>query len=127
MPTERDPLQHRHIPWDAALGLQRLDGDQDLMTDVVNLMVSTMQERRVSMEWAAAQGRHLELRQHTHAMLPSLKVLGFDNEARIFEAFETAAVMADTAACQRLTPEVQAIWSGIIQALSAHHHPGVKA
>jgi hypothetical protein len=124
MQNESDQSKHRPmlVDWNPAIGLQQLDGDAELLTEVVQLLASTMQARSSDMAEAAQQGRYLELRQHTHSMLASLKVLGFDEEARIFEAYEAAAVMSDLSACQRLGPQVQAIWSAIIQTLITYPH-----
>lgn len=103
--------------WNPEIGLRHLDGDAELMGEVVNLLINTLQARSPDLAVAVEQGQHQHLRQHTHAMLASLKVLGFDDEARVFESYETAAVMDDIPVCQRLGPQVLLIWNGIIETL----------
>lgn len=124
MATEPNNLAPRpvRVNWDPSIGLRRLDGDADLMSAVVRLLASTMQERGADMTSAAQEGRYIDLRQHAHSMLASLKVLGFDDEARVFEAYEAAAVISDVSVCQRLAPQVHGLWGDIVDALSAYPH-----
>jgi hypothetical protein len=107
--------------WDARVALQRLEGEVELMKEVIQLMVQAMGDRQADLAAAAQASDFARMRQHTHAMLASLKVLGFDEEAHIFEDFEWAAIASDQATCQRLKPHVQGLWAGIIDALAAYH------
>lgn len=112
--------QAPQVHWDSQLALQRLEGEVELMKEVVRLMVETMSERQDDLVAAAQVSDFARMRQHTHAMLASLKVLGLDEQARVFEDFERAAVTSDWPTCQRLEPQIQAMWSGIIRALAAY-------
>lgn len=108
------------IPWQPEIGLGRLDHDGALMSEIVELLGFALSERHDAMQSSALHHDFESLRQHTHAQLPSLKILGFDQQAKVFEAFESAVVMADDIACQRLSPVVQKIWKDIIHLLDAY-------
>lgn len=117
LPTSRQPRNC----WNAQVALQRLEGEVELMKEVVKLMVETMGHRQYDLAAAAREGDFARMRQHTHAMLASLKVLGFDEQALVFEDFERAAITSDETVCRRLAPQVQTLWNGIINELSAYH------
>lgn len=108
------------ITWQPEIGLSRLDHDEALMSEIVQLLESALSERLDAMQSSALRQDFESLRQHTHAHLPSLKIMGFDQQARIFEAFESAVVMTDVTACQRLSPMVQKTWKDIIHLLNEY-------
>lgn len=109
---------HEAGQWQPEIGLARLDHDEALMGDIVQLLASALSQRLEAMQSSASSHDFESLRQHTHAQLPSLKILGFDQQAKVFEAFESAVVMADDTACRRLSPMVQRMWQDIIDSLN---------
>lgn len=106
--------------WNPALGLARLDHDETLMGEIVQLLEHALTDRLEAMQACAASNDFNNLRQHTHAELPSLKILGFDPQAQVFEAFESAVLMNDQMACARLSPLVEKIWMDTIRTLAAY-------
>ena len=108
------------ITWQPEIGLGRLDHDEALMREIVQLLESALSERLDAMQSCALRHDFEGLRQYTHAQLPSLKILGFDQQAKVFEAFESAVVMTDGIACRRLRPMVQKILRDIIQLLNEY-------
>ncbi len=111
---------HEASQWQPEIGLGRLDHDDALMGEIVQLLASALSQRLDAMQSSALRHDFESLRQHTHALLPSLKILGFDQQARVFEAFESAVVMQDDIACRRWSPMVQRMWQDIIESLNEY-------
>jgi hypothetical protein len=108
------------MTWHPSVGLSRLDNDAELMSEIVDLLEIALRERLEDMQECATHLDFKSLRYHTHYQLPSLKMLGFDHQAKVFEAFESAVVMSDELACQRLTPVVRDMWLSTIESLSKY-------
>ncbi len=106
--------------WQPTLGLSRLDHDEVLMGEIIALLETALRERVFDVNMRANSNDFNSLRRLTHSQLPSLKILGFDQQAKVFEAFESAVVMSDELACKRLTPMVQKIWMNTIDSLTRH-------
>ncbi len=115
-------MSHAHVDstWQPELGLSRLDHDVALMIEIAQMIESAFSSRLSAMENSALRHDFESLRQHTHSQLPSLKLLGFDQQAKVFEAFESAVVMADEIACRQLSPIIQGMWRDIIESLNAY-------
>ncbi|WP_146182746.1 hypothetical protein [Limnohabitans sp. Jir72] len=112
------PLDTVH--WSPALALTRLDGDDQLLASVIALMRSVL-IRELPVLLHCIQIRDcMRIRQLTHAQLPSLKILGFDKPAEIFERFESVALKSDWQACEHMMPSIEMIWTRIIDALGQH-------
>lgn len=120
--ASQDPHSDASNPmvWHPSVGLARLDDDEELMGEVVELLETALRERLDDMQHCANHNDFSSLRHHTHSQLPSLKMLGFDQQAKVFEAFESAVVMSDELACKRLIPVVQSIWLSTIESLSQY-------
>ena len=108
------------MTWQPTLGLSRLDHDEVLMGEIIALLETALRERVFDVNMRANSNDFNSLRRLTHSQLPSLKILGFDQQAKVFEAFESAVVMSDELACKRLTPMVQKIWMNTIDSLTRH-------
>ena len=115
-----NPFDPEAMTWQPALGLSRLDHDEVLMGEIIALLETALRDRVLDVNMRAHSNDFNSLRQLTHSQLPSLKILGFDQQAKVFEAFESAVVMSDELACKRLTPMVQKIWMSTIESLTQH-------
>ena len=110
-------LQTDTVSWNPDLALSRLDGDAQLLTSVIALMRTVlMRDQPVLMQCIETRD-FMGIRQLTHAQLPSLKILGFDAPAQVFEVFESVALMSDWQACERMMHSIAALWTAIIEAL----------
>jgi hypothetical protein len=114
------PIVPDAMSWQPAVGLSRLDHDEVLMGEIIALLETALRDRVLDVNMRAHSNDYNSLRQLTHSQLPSLKILGFDQQAKVFEAFESAVVMSDELACKRLTPMVQKIWMSTIESLTQH-------
>lgn len=103
--------------WNPEVALSRLDGDAQLLDGVIALMRSVLIREQSALSQCIEARDFMGIRQLTHAQLPSLKILGFDASAQIFEVFESVALMSDWRACERMLPSIESIWSAIIEAL----------
>ena len=115
-----NPIVPDAMSWQPAVGLSRLDHDEVLMGEIIALLETALRDRVLDVNMRAHSNDFNSLRQLTHSQLPSLKILGFDQQAKVFEAFESAVVMSDELACKRLTPMVQKIWMSTIESLTQH-------
>ncbi len=115
-----NPFDPEAMTWQPALGLSRLDHDETLMGEIIALLETALRERLHDVSKLANANDFNSLRQYTHSQLPSLKILGFDQQAKVFEAFESAVVMSDELACKRLAPMVLQIWISTIESLAQH-------
>ena len=115
-----NPIVPDAMSWQPAVGLSRLDHDEVLMGEIIALLETALRDRILDVNMRAHSNDFNSLRQLTHSQLPSLKILGFDQQAKVFEAFESAVVMSDELACKRLTPMVQKIWMSTIESLTQH-------
>jgi HPt (histidine-containing phosphotransfer) domain-containing protein len=111
---------HDTMAWQPALGLSRLDHDEVLMGEIIALLETALREHVSDVNMRANSNDFNSLRRLTHSQLPSLKILGFDQQTKVFEAFESAVVMSDELACRRLSPMVQKIWMTTLESLSRH-------
>ena len=111
---------HDTMAWQPALGLSRLDHDEVLMGEIIALLETALREHVSDVNMRANSNDFNSLRRLTHSQLPSLQILGFDQQAKVFEAFESAVVMSDELACRRLSPMVQKIWMTTLESLSRH-------
>jgi hypothetical protein len=116
----QDSSVEMNIQWQPSLGLSRLDNDAILMHEIINILLQTLTGHLNEVKKNSYTKEFKKLRKITHSQLPSLKILGFDKEASVFEAFESAVVIGDDITCERLTPAIQKIWIKIIEALTVH-------
>ena len=112
--------------WQSELGLSRLDQDEELMKDIIILLESALIDRLKELRKNISKKDYKNLSKLTHSQLPSLKILGFDHEAKVFEAFESAVFMADEKTCERLTPMIQSIWYKTIESLAEYQKELVR-
>ncbi|MGV0960717.1 MAG: hypothetical protein ACOYB1_12880 [Limnohabitans sp.] len=111
------PLQTDTVHWNPDLALSRLDGDAPLLASVIALMRSLLIRDLPTLVHCMQTHDFMGIRQLTHAQLPSLKMVGFDAPAQIFEVFESLALMSDWQACERMMRAIESIWMAIIEAL----------
>lgn len=114
------PLPLDTVRWNPGLALMRLDGDAQLLASVIALMRSVLIRDRSVLLNCIGTRDFMRIRQLTHAQLPSLKILGFDASAEIFERFESAALKSDWRACEHMMPAIGMIWTSIMEALDLH-------
>lgn len=125
--TERLML-HLHaddVHWDPRFALARLDDDEELLASVIELMWTVLNEHQSVLIRCIESKDFLGIRQLTHAHLPSLKILGFDTFAQVFEVFESVALMSDWNACEKMMHSIHEIWVKIMALL--HRHIQVQA
>jgi hypothetical protein len=75
-----------------------------LLASVIVLMRSVLIRDQFALSQCIEIRDFMGIRQLTHAQLPSLKILGFDAPAQVFEVFESVALMSDWQACERMLP-----------------------
>ncbi len=114
------PLKTDAVCWNPTVALSRLDDDGQLLASVIVLMRSVLIRDQFALSQCIEIRDFMGIRQLTHAQLPSLKILGFDAPAQVFEVFESVALMSDWQACERMLPSIEKIWTAIIEALEQH-------
>jgi hypothetical protein len=100
--------------WSERQALENLDGDDVLLREVIVLMIDYLQQGLEPARVYQAGGDFAGLRRLTHALLPSLRMLGLEPQALVWEAFEFAVLAGDDAGSARLAHDVMQQWPQIL-------------
>ncbi|PUE46385.1 hypothetical protein B9Z47_13600 [Limnohabitans sp. 2KL-1] len=95
-----------------------LGDDRQFLIQVVKAMQDILNDQQHVMAEALAKDNVVRMRQCTHSHLPTLKIFGLLEAAKVFEMFEAAVSRQDLDAVVRLKLAVMAHWHDVQRVLS---------
>jgi HPt (histidine-containing phosphotransfer) domain-containing protein len=124
---QRAPFLHRAqeelpfvVGWDHAAAMRRVDGDADLLVELVNIFLEDYPKQLACLTQALAQSDYATVRHAAHTLKGSLAYLGASEGEHLSQAIEQAAERNDAVVTRRRVPELAAYVEALRAAMSAY-------
>jgi len=115
------------LSWDHAAALQRVDGDAELLAELVEIFLDDYPRHLAALQRSLAQKDYAALHKAAHTLKGSLGYLGAGEGEQLAAAIEQAGQRPDEAKLQALNAELAAYVEALREAMLSSLGEGERA